>query len=254
MSVDVLTFGCRLNTYESEVIRREAAAAGLADVVVVNTCAVTAEAERQARQAIRRAQARAAAGAHHRDRMRGADRSGALRRHGGGRSRHRQRRQDHRGSLVGGGRGARAAARLRHRPRREDRRQRHHVGARDRRPSDRRPRRQEPAPSSRCRTAAIIAAPSASFRSGAARRARCRWARWSRQVRAPRRQRLSRSGAHRRRPHELRRRPAGHAAARHAGAADPAPRRRTWRGCGSPRSTASRSTTSCSPPSPRSRA
>ncbi len=55
MSVDVLTFGCRLNTYESEVIRRHAAAAGLADVVVVNTCAVTAEAERQARQAIRKA-------------------------------------------------------------------------------------------------------------------------------------------------------------------------------------------------------
>jgi threonylcarbamoyladenosine tRNA methylthiotransferase MtaB len=55
MSVDVLTFGCRLNTYESEVIRRHAVAAGLADVLVVNTCAVTAEAERQARQAIRRA-------------------------------------------------------------------------------------------------------------------------------------------------------------------------------------------------------
>jgi threonylcarbamoyladenosine tRNA methylthiotransferase MtaB len=59
MSVEVLTFGCRLNTYESEVIRRQAAAAGLgagdlADVVVVNTCAVTAEAERQACQAIRR--------------------------------------------------------------------------------------------------------------------------------------------------------------------------------------------------------
>src|ERR1700686_20472 len=54
MSVDVVTFGCRLNTYESEVIRRHAIAAGLADVVVVNTCAVTAEAERQARQAIRR--------------------------------------------------------------------------------------------------------------------------------------------------------------------------------------------------------
>ena len=54
MSVDVLTFGCRLNTYEFEVIRRHAAAAGLSDVVIVNTCAVTAEAERQARQAIRR--------------------------------------------------------------------------------------------------------------------------------------------------------------------------------------------------------
>ncbi len=54
MSVDVVTFGCRLNTYESEVMRREAGAAGLADAVVVNTCAVTAEAVRQARQAIRR--------------------------------------------------------------------------------------------------------------------------------------------------------------------------------------------------------
>ena len=52
MSVEVLTFGCRLNAYESEVIRGHAAA--LADTVVVNTCAVTAEAERQARQAIRR--------------------------------------------------------------------------------------------------------------------------------------------------------------------------------------------------------
>jgi threonylcarbamoyladenosine tRNA methylthiotransferase MtaB len=83
MSIEVVTFGCRLNTYESEVIRRNAAAVGLgdtdpggaslggagfgdapgpaavgngdlADVVIVNTCAVTAEAERQARQAIRR--------------------------------------------------------------------------------------------------------------------------------------------------------------------------------------------------------
>ena len=54
MSVDVITFGCRLNTYESEVIRNAAASAGIADAVVVNTCAVTAEAVRQARQSIRR--------------------------------------------------------------------------------------------------------------------------------------------------------------------------------------------------------
>src|SRR6185312_1228053 len=53
--LDILTFGCRLNAFESEVIRAEAAAAGLDDAVIVNTCAVTAEAERQARQAIRRA-------------------------------------------------------------------------------------------------------------------------------------------------------------------------------------------------------
>ncbi|MGB8106927.1 MAG: tRNA (N(6)-L-threonylcarbamoyladenosine(37)-C(2))-methylthiotransferase MtaB, partial [Pseudolabrys sp.] len=54
MSVAVLTFGCRLNAYESEVIRREATAAGIDNAVVVNTCAVTAEAVRQAKQAIRR--------------------------------------------------------------------------------------------------------------------------------------------------------------------------------------------------------
>jgi threonylcarbamoyladenosine tRNA methylthiotransferase MtaB len=54
---EVITFGCRLNAYESEVIRGHAA--GLADTVIVNTCAVTAEAERQARQAIRRARRRA---------------------------------------------------------------------------------------------------------------------------------------------------------------------------------------------------
>ncbi len=51
----IVTFGCRLNAYESEVMRAQARAAGLEDAVIVNTCAVTAEAERQARQAIRRA-------------------------------------------------------------------------------------------------------------------------------------------------------------------------------------------------------
>src|SRR5215469_6032292 len=55
MATEVLTFGCRLNAFESEVIRGYAAAAGLDDAVIVNTCAVTKEAERQARQAIRRA-------------------------------------------------------------------------------------------------------------------------------------------------------------------------------------------------------
>jgi threonylcarbamoyladenosine tRNA methylthiotransferase MtaB len=51
----VVTFGCRLNTYESEVMRDHAKKAGLDDVIIFNTCAVTSEAERQARQAIRRA-------------------------------------------------------------------------------------------------------------------------------------------------------------------------------------------------------
>jgi threonylcarbamoyladenosine tRNA methylthiotransferase MtaB len=53
MTVEVVTFGCRLNAAESEVIRREATGAGFSDTVVVNTCAVTSEAVRQARQAIR---------------------------------------------------------------------------------------------------------------------------------------------------------------------------------------------------------
>jgi threonylcarbamoyladenosine tRNA methylthiotransferase MtaB len=53
--VEVITFGCRLNAYESELIATKAKEAGLADAVIVNTCAVTAEAERQARQAIRKA-------------------------------------------------------------------------------------------------------------------------------------------------------------------------------------------------------
>jgi threonylcarbamoyladenosine tRNA methylthiotransferase MtaB len=54
MSLEVVTFGCRLNAAESEVIRWQADAAGLSNAVVVNTCAVTAEAVRQARQAIRK--------------------------------------------------------------------------------------------------------------------------------------------------------------------------------------------------------
>lgn len=52
---EIITFGCRLNTYESEVMREHARDTGLSNTVIVNTCAVTAEAERQARQAIRRA-------------------------------------------------------------------------------------------------------------------------------------------------------------------------------------------------------
>src|SRR5437764_6437096 len=53
--VEIVTFGCRLNAFETEVIRRAAGEAGLEGAVIVNTCAVTAEAERQARQAIRKA-------------------------------------------------------------------------------------------------------------------------------------------------------------------------------------------------------
>ncbi len=54
MSVEVVTFGCRLNAFESEVIRREAESAGVDDIVVINSCAVTNEAVAQARQSIRK--------------------------------------------------------------------------------------------------------------------------------------------------------------------------------------------------------
>ncbi len=53
--LQIITHGCRLNSYESEVMRDHAEAAGLSDAVIINTCAVTAEAVRQARQSIRRA-------------------------------------------------------------------------------------------------------------------------------------------------------------------------------------------------------
>ena len=55
MGVETLTFGCRLNAYEAEVMKAEAEKAGLDDALIVNTCAVTAEAVRQAKQSIRKA-------------------------------------------------------------------------------------------------------------------------------------------------------------------------------------------------------
>lgn len=55
MSIDVINFGCRLNSYEGEVIKQKAEEAGLTKALIFNSCAVTAEAERQVRQAIRKA-------------------------------------------------------------------------------------------------------------------------------------------------------------------------------------------------------
>ena len=52
---EFISFGCRLNTFESEIMRGAAVKAGLENAIVFNTCAVTAEATRQARQAIRKA-------------------------------------------------------------------------------------------------------------------------------------------------------------------------------------------------------
>ena len=48
------TFGCRLNIWESEVMRKQAEAAGLQNAIIINTCAVTSEAEKQARQSLRK--------------------------------------------------------------------------------------------------------------------------------------------------------------------------------------------------------
>jgi len=55
VSIETLTFGCRLNAYEAEVMKAEAEKAGLSDTIIINTCAVTSEAVRQAKQAIRKA-------------------------------------------------------------------------------------------------------------------------------------------------------------------------------------------------------
>ena len=51
----IITFGCRLNAYESEIMRKLAKESNLSNTIIINTCAVTSEAERQARQAIRKA-------------------------------------------------------------------------------------------------------------------------------------------------------------------------------------------------------
>ena len=55
MAVETLTFGCRLNAYEAEVMKAEAEKAGLDNAIIINTCAVTAEAVKQAKQAVRKA-------------------------------------------------------------------------------------------------------------------------------------------------------------------------------------------------------
>ena len=181
MSVDVVTFGCRLNTVESEVMRREAEDAGLDRPVVVNTCAVTAEAVRQARQSIRRLQARAPGGAHRRHRLRRADRAG--------RRSPTWPEVDHvlgndeklRGKPGACARRARCGFGVDGEP--KDRGRRHHGGQRDGAASAGRLRE---GPAAGLRAGAERLRSSLHLlhhsRSAAAIRARCRWARWSTQV------------------------------------------------------------------------
>ena len=77
----IITLGCRLNAYESDVVRKNAEDAGLDDAIIVNTCAVTAEAVRQATQDHSQAAPREPVVAHHRHRLRRTDRAfGALQR------------------------------------------------------------------------------------------------------------------------------------------------------------------------------
>ena len=214
MSVEVVTFGCRLNAAESEVIRRNAERAGFSDTVVVNTCAVTAEAVRQARQTIRalrreRPQAKivvtgCAAQTEPQTfiAMTEAD-----------------RRPRQYGKAFGGGLGASAPS-FRDRRRAEGHRQRHHGGEGNRGPSDRRFCRPHPRfrpGAERLRSPLHFLHHSVrprQFALGAdGRRGRRR---------APAgRQRLWRDRADRCRHHELWRRPAGRAEARRAGQANP---------------------------------
>ena len=152
-AVEVLTFGCRLNIVESDAMRAEALAAGHDDLVIVNTCAVTAEATRQARQAIRRAR-RA------RPKSRIVVTGCAAEIDGPGFA-----AMPEVDALVGNAR--KTAPESWARP---------GLPRKSRRTADVPPA--TPAASWKSRTAAIIAAPSASSRSGAAPPARCRPTRW----------------------------------------------------------------------------
>ena len=167
-----------MSARRSGAARREAR---LQDAIVVNTCAVTAEAVRQSRQAIRKATRERPACAAHRHRLRGADRARDL-----------SPPCPKSIAVLGNAEKMRAgswrALAALPRPatisgllRRAAARQRHHGGDGNRAPPGRPLRRAAPAPSCRCRTAAITAAPSASSPTAGAIRAACRWARsWRR--------------------------------------------------------------------------
>jgi hypothetical protein len=126
--VKVVTFGCRLNTYESETMRKAGETAGLNNALCFNTCAVTGDAVRQARQTIRKARRETRTPA---SSSRAAPRRPSLKhsRHGRSRCGDRQRRQ--------GLRPPPTALPDSASPEREDPRQRHHGSARNRTADDR---------------------------------------------------------------------------------------------------------------------
>ncbi len=182
---------------------------------IVNTCAVTAEAVRQATQTIRKLRREEPGRAHHRHGLRRADRAGTLRRHARGRRRRRQRREDAARDLPG--------PELRRQPARAG--QRHHVGARDGARHDRRLRLARPrlrAGAERLRSPLHVLHHPLRPRAvalGAGRRGGGAGA-------PAGRGRLSGDRADRRRHHRLRRRPAGRHDAGRAGAPHPAARAR----------------------------
>ena len=175
--VEIVTFGCRLNTYESEVMRREADSAGLAARRTAPSSSTPARSP--ARRCARRGRRSARRGAtipSARIIVTGCaaqTEPARLRRHGRGRPRHRQCREAEGRDLsrAAGFRRRRSTTRC---TSTTSCRVRETAGAPGRRAST-----AAPAPSCRCRTAATTAAPSASSPMAAALRARCRWARWS---------------------------------------------------------------------------
>ena len=228
-----ITFGCRLNALESEVMRTPGARKpGLDDAILVNTCAVTAEAVRQARQAIRKARRENPDAPHRRHRLRRADRPAELRRHARGRPRPRQCREADAPApmrRISASPAASASAST--------------TSCRCARPPAiwSRASTAAPAPSSRCRTAATTAAPSASSPTAAAIRARCRWAPSSTRSAALVDNGYARGRADRRRHHLYGADLPG--APRSAGScARSCATCRSCRACASPRSTRSRST------------
>ena len=222
-------------------MRREAEAAGLAELaggaVIFNTCAVTGEAVRQARQSIRKARRENPDARIIVTGCAAQTEPATLCRHGGGRPRARQRGEADGACLS-------RAAGFRRQRHGEGARQRHHVAC------GRPPAHMVEAMEGRARafvqvqngcdhrcTFCIIPYRPRQFALGADGRG-------GRADPPPGRQRLSRGGADRRRHHRLRRRPARQPEARQAGARRSCGRCRTADGCGSPRSTPSRPTTS----------
>jgi threonylcarbamoyladenosine tRNA methylthiotransferase MtaB len=165
------TLGCRLNAYETEAMKELSAAAGIEDAVVVNTCAVTAEAVRKARQEIRK--------------LRRANPGAKLIVTGCAAQTEPDLSAMAEVDLVIGNT-EKDASRDMDAPRHRFHRRHRTVQVDDimsvtetAGPSDRRVRHAGPAPMCRCRTAAITAAPSASFPTGAATPAPCPPAWWS---------------------------------------------------------------------------